>query len=57
MATITTDEWTLRDGIESGSSELYNLKDVPKQERNIISNHPDPAKELYQFLIRYVKAT
>jgi aromatic ring hydroxylase len=48
---------TLLNYIVSSSAGLYDHKDAPKQEPNIIINHPDTAKELHQFLIRYMKAT
>jgi len=54
MATITIDERTLRDYIEPDSAKRYHHKDAPKQEPNIIINHPETAKELHQFLIRYI---
>jgi hypothetical protein len=57
LDTITIDERTLRDYIEPDSAKRYNHKDAPKQEPNVIINHPDAAKELHQFLIRYMKAT
>jgi hypothetical protein len=56
IATSTSDKWTLNDYIEPDSFELYNHKDTPKQDHNIISNHPDATKELHQFLIWYMQA-
>jgi len=54
---ITIEERTLRVYIEPDSAKRYNHKDAPKQELNIMINHPDVAKELRQFLIKYMKAT
>ena len=55
MATVTTEEWTLLFDTEPGGSELYNLKDDPKQEKNVINQHTDVARELHGLFIRYLK--
>jgi len=56
-ATVTTDEWSLLYNVEPGLSELYNLKSDPKQEKNLISQNPEKAKELHQLLVRYMRET
>jgi arylsulfatase A-like enzyme len=56
-ATVTTDEWTLLYNTEPGLSELYNLKSDPGQEKNIINEHPDKARELHRLLVRYMRET
>ena len=57
MATVTTEEWTLLYDIEPGGSELYNLKSDPKQETNVISKHPDIARELHQLFVKHLRDT
>jgi len=57
MATVTTDEWSLLYDTESGGSELYNLKSDPKQEKNVISQHPDVARELHQLFVKHMRDT
>lgn len=56
-ATVTTNEWTLLYNTEPGMSELYNLKTDPKQERNLISEKADKARELHNLLVDYMKVT
>jgi arylsulfatase A-like enzyme len=57
MATVTTEEWTLLYDIEPAGSELYNLKSDPKQEKNVISQHPDIARELHQLFVKHMRDT
>lgn len=57
MATVTTDEWSLLYDTEPSGSELYNLKSDPKQEKNIISQHPDKARELHQLFVKHMRDT
>jgi arylsulfatase A-like enzyme len=56
-ATVTTDEWTLLYNTEPGMSELYNLKSDPRQEKNVIKQYPDKARELHQLLVKYMRET
>ena len=53
--TITTDEWSLLYSIEEGESWLYHLPSDPKQEKNVISEHPDIARELHQLLVKFMR--
>ena len=57
MATVTTEDWTLLYDTEPGGSELYNLKSDPKQEKNVISRHPDIARELHQLFVKHMRDT
>ncbi len=57
MATVTTDEWSLLYDVEPGGSELYNLSQDPKQEKNVISQHRDIARELHQLLVKFMRET
>lgn len=52
--TITTDEWSLLYSPEPGNSWLYHLPSDPKQEKNVIDQYPEKAKELHQLLIKFM---
>ena len=52
--TITTDEWSLLYCPEPGHSWLYHLPSDPKQEKNVIDQYPDKAKELHQLLVKFM---
>jgi arylsulfatase A-like enzyme len=56
-ATITTDEWELIYDVEPGFSELYNIKSDPKQEKNVINEHSDTAREIHTFFCDFMKET
>ena len=56
-ATVTTNEWTLLYNTDPGLSELYDLKSDPGQEKNIIKDKPDKARELHQLLVKYMRET
>jgi arylsulfatase A-like enzyme len=55
--TITTGEWSLLYYPEPGQSWLYHLPSDPKQEKNIIYEHPEIAKELHQILVKFMYDT
>ena len=57
MITVTTDDWSFLYGAEPQQSELYNLKSDSKQLENVISQHPDVAKELHQKLVQFMRDT
>jgi len=57
MSTVTTYEWSLLYDTEPGGSELYNMLSDPGQEKNVISQHPDVARELHQLLIKFMRET
>ena len=57
MVTITTDEWAMLYDCEPGGSELYNLKSDPDQEKNVISQHPDVARDLHKLLVKFMQDT
>lgn len=56
-ATVTTDEWTLLYNTEAGMSELYDIKNDPRQAKNLITKNPKKAHELHQLLVAYMKET
>lgn len=55
--TVTTDEWSLVYDITPGLSELYHLPSDPKQEKNVINEHPGVARELHQLLVKFMRET
>jgi len=52
--TITTDEWSLLYSTEPGESWLYHLPSDPKQEKNVINQHPEVAREIHQILVKFM---
>ncbi len=55
--TVTTDEWSLIYAVDPGLSELFHLSSDPKQEKNVINEHPEVAKELHQLLVKFLRET
>ena len=56
-ASITTDDWELIYDVEPGFSELYNISSDSKQEKNVIKEHPDTAKEIHSLFCDFMKET
>jgi hypothetical protein len=52
--TVTTDEWSLIYSLEPGVSELFNLSSDPKQEKDVIDEHREVARELHQLLVTFM---
>jgi len=57
VTTITAGKWSLIYSIGEGISELYDLMSDPKQKNDIISKHPDMAKELHEYLVKFMRDT
>jgi arylsulfatase A-like enzyme len=57
VTTITADKWSLIYSVEEGISELYDLMSDPKQKNDKISKHPDVAKELHEYLVKFMRDT
>jgi arylsulfatase A-like enzyme len=55
--TITTSEWALLCAVEPGLSELYDLRTDPSQEKNVIKQYPDKARELHKLFLEFLKET
>ena len=55
--TITTDEWSLLYAVEPGVSELFHLSSDPKQEKDVLNEHPEVAQELHQLLVKFLRET
>ncbi|MBI4304719.1 MAG: sulfatase [Chloroflexi bacterium] len=57
VTTVTTDQWTLLYSVEKGRTELYDLKEDPKQSRNVIGGYLEVARNLHGMLLRFMKDT
>lgn len=55
--TISTKGWSLLYAVEAGASKLYNLDTDPGQECNVIREHEEIARELHQYLVRFMHDT
>ena len=55
--TVTTDEWTLIYVVDAGLSELYHLPSDPKQEKNVIKEHPEIAQKLHEYMVKFMRDT
>jgi len=54
--TITTDEWSLLYSV-SGPPWLYHVPSDPGQEKNVVDQHPEVARELHQLLVKFMRET
>ncbi len=56
---IRTKEWKLiyTNGLNGDKYELYDLKNDPKEEKNVVEKYPDVAKELKEKLFRWIEAS
>jgi arylsulfatase A-like enzyme len=52
--TITTDEWSLLFNTDPGRSMLFHLPTDRKQEKNIIREQPEVARDLHQMLVKFM---
>jgi arylsulfatase A-like enzyme len=57
VTTITSDRYSLLYSPEPGQSRLYDLSQDPGQEKDIISNQPQTAHELHQYLLKFMRDT
>ena len=52
--TVTTEEWSLLYST-LGPTLLYHLPSDPKQEKNVINERPEIARELHQTLVKFMR--
>jgi arylsulfatase A-like enzyme len=52
---IFSGDWKLREVVEYGTCELYNLKDDPSEEHDLSKSHPEKMQELTQKLRKWEK--
>ena len=57
VTTVTSAGWSLLHSMDEGMSELYNLSSDPKQRHNVITDHPENAREVHQHLVRFLRET
>ena len=57
VTTITSDQYSLLYSPVAGQSKLYDLNLDPAQEKDIISAQPEIAKELHQYLVKFMRET
>ena len=57
VTTVTVDQWTLLDSADEGLSELYHLPSDPSQQRNVISDNPKVARDVHEYLVRFMRET
>ncbi len=57
VTTVTAGEWSLLYTVDPGMSELYHLASDPKQEKNVIGDNPETARELHQLLVKFMRET
>ena len=57
VTTVTSGDWSLLYSPQEGVSELYNLTSDPGQHKNVISENLDEAREIHQFLVRFMRQT
>ena len=57
VTTITNENYSLLYSPEAGQSKLYDLSLDSGQQENIISDQPEVAKELHQYLVKFMRDT
>ena len=57
VTTVTAGEWSLLFSVEPGMSELYHLPSDPGQEKNIIGDNADTARDVHGFLVKFMRDT
>ncbi|MCY4579161.1 MAG: sulfatase [Chloroflexi bacterium] len=57
VTTITAGDWSLLYSMDEGMSELYNIANDPGQQDNIISDNLEVAKEVHQYLLKFMRET
>ena len=57
VTTVTAADWSLLFSFEPGMSELYHLASDPGQQNNVIHEKPEVAKELHQYLVKFMRDT
>jgi len=57
VTTITSEKYALLYSPEAGQSKLYDLALDPAQKNDIISDQPEVARELHQYLVKFMRDT
>lgn len=56
-STVTTPRWSLLYSPAPGMSELYDLEEDPRQERNLIYENEGTARDLHELLVKFMHDT
>lgn len=54
-STVTNDEWAFICAPKGRSSELYNLKQDPQQEKNVINQCPEVTEKMYKVWLEFLR--
>ena len=57
VTTVTAGDWSLLYSMDEGMSELYELSTDPRQQRDLIHDRPEVAKELHGLLVKFMRET
>ena len=57
VTTVTAGRWSLLYSMDEGMSQLYDLEADPGQERDVIHDRQEVAKELQQYLVKFMRET
>jgi arylsulfatase A-like enzyme len=55
--TVTTNDWSLICSPQGRPSELYDLAADPRQERNVLDDRPEIARDLHAALVRFLEGS
>jgi arylsulfatase A-like enzyme len=55
--TVTSGDWSFLFSGDPGRSELYDLSSDPGQQRNLIGDRPEVARELHRTLVGFMRDT
>ena len=57
VTTVTAGQSSLLYSTDEGMSALYDLSSDPGQQNNVIAQHPEVARELHQYLVKFMRDT
>ena len=57
VTTVTAGRWSLLYSMDQGMSELYDLASDTRQQKNLIHDRLEVAKELHQYLVQFMRDT
>ena len=57
VTAVTSERWSLLYSMDEGMSELFDLESDPGQQSNVISSHPENARELHGYLVKFMRDT
>ena len=57
VTTVTSGGYSLLYTMDEGKSELFDLRQDPRQQSNIIASEIDTANELHQLMLKFMRDT